>query len=88
MTELPNFQPNPVHKAVVASSHGITPPYDVRLLRGWRATCPVCGEIVRSGVGYGGGIATRKQAKDALHKHLSRPGIFGCKGSSPAVVGS
>lgn len=86
VAEYSGFHPNPIRKTVVASSHGMTPPYTVRLLRGWRATCPDCGEEIRS---YGVGTSTRKQAKDALHKHQSKKGgIFGCKGSPPAVVGS
>jgi predicted RNA-binding Zn-ribbon protein involved in translation (DUF1610 family) len=40
----------------------------VRRLRAWAFTCPECGEEVRPSY-YGMRGDTRKQAKDALHRH-------------------
>lgn len=78
---------NPIHKRTAGwalLANGSSRPLR---LRRFGATCPDCEAEVTQGGAYGGGIATRKQAKDALYRHRSKGGIFGCPKFSPALVG-
>lgn len=59
---------------------------------GWFAICPTCGARIESGLTHAGGhtigwtsrLETRKQAKDALHRHAVREHKLGQEGRREA----